>query len=216
MEIFNLSVNTKVNRVIPKNTFESYTNTKQKKEFTDKVIRIIWTNKLSQSTTNLKCVETQEIQIFKIELKIFEKIPQIISIIDKAIPYPIIFIIQYKEQSYFSTSVKHPHPTNEDNAVIDWTFNSDWKENTIPPYQINLKSSLDEVHKDFCIQLSGNQELKGKHINKIVEYQKEKYSLENEINKLKQQITRSKSFKEKVELNLRLKELEKGFSTNIN
>jgi len=75
MELLKLPINTQVNRVIPKNTFDSFTNTKQKKLFTDKILRIIWTHKLSKLTTNLPSKEIQEIQIFKVELKTGEAIP---------------------------------------------------------------------------------------------------------------------------------------------
>ena len=30
------------------------------------------------------------------------------------------------EEAYISTASKHPHPTNDDVAVIDWTFTSEW------------------------------------------------------------------------------------------
>ena len=47
MEYFNLPDATRVNRVVPKNAFDKYTNSKQKKRFKDVVQRISWTNKLS-------------------------------------------------------------------------------------------------------------------------------------------------------------------------
>jgi len=212
MNFFELPINTRVNRVIPKNTFDSYTNTKQKKLFTDKISRITWTHKLSKKTTNLKSIHIEEIQVFNVELKIFEPIPQLLIIIDKAIPYPIIFNIHHEGKVYCSTSIKHEHPTNENNAIIDWTFATDWMELSQFRYNLNLKVSLDEVHKDFCIQLSRRDDMRKKSINQIVEFHKEKYALESEIDKLNLQISRSKIFKEKVELNLKVKEKEKSLS----
>lgn len=209
MDILKLPISTQVNRVIPKNTFDSYTNTKQKKLFTDKVLRITWTHKLSKETTNLPSIDIEEIQIFKIELKTCEAIPQVIGIIDKAIPYPIIFFIQYGEKVYSATSIKHPHPTNQNNTVVDWTFTSDWIETSQISLKLSLKGSIDETHKDFCLQLSGRDDLKKKSIGQIVEFHQEKFALESEIEKIKQQILRSKRFKEKVELNLKLKGKEK-------
>ena len=209
MKIFNLPISTKVNRIVPKNTFDSYTNTKQKKLFADKVSRITWTNKLSKKTTNLKTNEISEIQVFKIELKVFEEIPQILEIIDRAIPYPIIFFIQYEDQVYFATSSKHSHPTNPDNTIIDWLFKSKWVLTTKTPYSINLKVSLDHIHKDFILQLSGRNQDNSRSMKEIVEYHQQKNVLEKEINKLKLQIKRNKQYKKKVELNLKLREKEK-------
>lgn len=215
MEIFNLPINNRVNRVIPKNTFDSYTNTKQKKLISDKVQRITWTHKLSKQSTNLVSNEIQEIQLFKIELKLLEEIPKIIEIIDKAIPYSIVFVVQNENKAYISTSVKHAHLTNEDIAVIDWTFCSNWLPIKNFPYKINLKGSLDDVHKDLCLQISGSNKSNDKTVSQLVEFQKEKYLLESEIKKLKQQISRSRSFKKKVELNLLLKEKEKSLKMKI-
>ena len=39
--MFNLPKSTVVKKVIPKNAFDTYTNTKQKKAFADKIVRII-------------------------------------------------------------------------------------------------------------------------------------------------------------------------------
>lgn len=122
MELFNLPHTAKVNRVIPKNAFDAYTNSKQKKLFTDLILRITWQQKLSPDTVNLEAKEILEIQIFKIELKVREEIQSLLDIINKAIPYNIIFIVEESDAIYLSTSTKHPHPVNADNSVIDWTL----------------------------------------------------------------------------------------------
>ena len=41
--MLNLPKSTVVKKVIPKNAFDAYTNTKQKKAFADKIVRIIIT-----------------------------------------------------------------------------------------------------------------------------------------------------------------------------
>lgn len=109
-----------------KNAFDPHTNTRQRKLLKDKVQRITWVNKLSSETINLHGKDIREIQIFKIELKIREKIDSVLDIVDKAIPYHLIFWVQHEDSAYISVSAKHPHPVNDDNAVIDWTFRSGW------------------------------------------------------------------------------------------
>ena len=122
MDFFNLPLSTKVGRVVPKNAFDEYTNTKQKKLFIDCIQRITWTHKLSADTVNLDAKDIQEIQVFKIELKQKSDILKIAEIINKSIPYHIVFWVEYNREAYISTASKHPHPTNDDVAVIDWTF----------------------------------------------------------------------------------------------
>ena len=207
MGFFNLPARTNVGRVVPKNAFDKFTNTKQKKLFTDSIQRISWTHKLSTDTANLDAKDIQEIQVFKIELKQKSDIQKILEIINKSIPYHIVFWVEYN-QDYISTASKHPHPTNEDVAVIDWTFTSDWFKKDSNRYSFNLRGSLNDVFKDFCVQLTGKPELGKQSLGSILKNQQEVDHLKKEINKLKSSIS-SKQFNEKVDLNLKLKSTQK-------
>jgi len=209
MDFFNLPSRTKVGRVVPKNAFDEYTNTKQKKQFTDGIQRITWTHKLSIETVNLEAKDIKEIQVFKIELKKQTDILKILEIINKAIPYHIVFWVEFKEQAYISTASKHPHPANEDIAVVDWTFSSDWFNKDNNGYAFNLKGSLDTVFKDLCVQLTGKPDLGKQSLDSILNGQQEIDRLKKEISKLKSAISKSKQFNEKVDLNLKLKTAEK-------
>ncbi|MCZ4245842.1 DUF4391 domain-containing protein [Pedobacter punctiformis] len=205
--MFNLPETTKLNKLIPKNAFDSYTNTKQKRELADNVSRITWLNKLSVDTTNLQSKEILEIQIFNIELKDKVQIKSILNIIDKAIPYPIIFIVRNGKSVYLSTSPKHNNPKNEDLAVIDYTYSTDWFAENDNEFQIELKNDIDWVYKTFCEQFyKVKATVKG--LKELVATQKEIDSLNREIEKVKLAIARSKQFNKKVELNLKLKELK--------
>ena len=205
MDFFNLPSRTKVGRVVPKNAFDEYTNTKQKKLFTNCILRITWTHKLSTDTVNLDTKDIQEIQVFKVELKQKSDILKILEIINKSIPYHIVFWVEHNQEAYISTASKHPHPTNADVAVIDWTFNSDWFNKVDNSYAFNLKGSLDAVFKDLCVQLTGKPELAKQSLDLILKNQQEVDRLKKEISKLKSAISKSKQFNEKVKLNLLLK-----------
>lgn len=205
--MFDLPKSSIVKKVIPKNAFDAYTNTKQKKVFSDMVLRITWMNKLSRDTINLIGTDIQEIQIFEIELKEKTNISDVLTIIDKAIPYHIIFVIKHLNENYISTSVKHPHPTNEDNAVIDYIFVSEWKKNTENDFIIEIKNNLEWVYKNFCFQFV-NETNKELNLKEFVDLHKDIQTLEKEIKKLKSSISSSKQFSEKVEFNVCLKKLE--------
>ena len=206
--MFNLPTSTEVKKVIPKNSFDSYITNKQKKEFSVYISKITWVNKLSFETINLLGKEIEEIQIFNIELKEKNNINKLLDVIDKTIPYTIIFIITFKEEFYVSTSPKHINPNKPDNAVIEYTFTTEWALKDDFNLMINLKNSLDWLYKDFCEQFKPNRG-SSKTIQHLVESQKELDIINREINKLKLAITNSKQFNKKVALNLKLKELEK-------
>ncbi|GAB3732283.1 DUF4391 domain-containing protein [Spirosoma lituiforme] len=203
MDIFDLPIKTNVEKTIPKNAFDRYISAKQKKLFTDLVERIRWTNKLSKETLNLSGSEIKEIQIFSIDLKDQDGIDELMAIIDKSIPYPIIFCLQHKNRLRFSTSQKHPHLLNPDNSVIDWTFSSDWIDQMTVSYSLNLKRSLDFIFFDFCLQLS-RFPIKAKNLADLVEHEQRFKDLTTSIRKLKVALDRCKQFNKKVELNIEL------------
>lgn len=213
MNTFDLPPSTEVGRVIPKNAFDEYTDTKQKRLFIDFIQRITWTHKLAPETINLEGKEIQEIQFFYIALKQKHKIPKVLAAIDKAIPYHIIFWVEWEREAFLSTSLKHAHPTNNNISVIDQTFSSAWFSVARCPYELNLRESLDYVVKDLCIQMSGNLELKSHSMMDIVRYQQEKDRLNKEITKLKRAVAKARQFNRKVELNLRLKKAQEQLKT---
>ncbi|QHS56811.1 DUF4391 domain-containing protein [Mucilaginibacter sp. 14171R-50] len=198
-----LPVKTVVNRVIPKNAFDSYTNTKQKKQMVDLIERIRWTNKLSLETINLSGKEITEIQLFEIELRKKESVSDLLKVMDKAIPYHVIFQLHYADESLISTSKKHTHPGDEDTAVIDWTFSTDWFDNKDDNYALKLERNLDYIFLDFCKQLSGRND-KAKSINDLIVFETKIGELTRSITKLNTGISSCKQFNKKVELNTEL------------
>ena len=203
MDLFKLPNTAKVNRVVPKNAFESYATARQKKLFSKLINRITWLYKLSPETVNLSAGDIKEIQIFKVEVKAKEGLQALLDIIDKSIPYTIIFIMEDGEDICLSTSTKHPNPANENNAVIDWTFKSSWFLRTDNNYSLQLKKSLDAVYNDFCRQLSGAR-YASKSLDALVQFKREEDQLEREIANLKRSIKNCMQFKIKVGLNLEL------------
>lgn len=205
--MFNLPETTKLNKIIPKNAFDSYTNSKQKKLISDCISRITWSHKLSLDTTNLQSKEIIEVQVFNIELKEKVQIKSILPIIDKAIPYPIIFVIRYDDSVYISTSPKHSNPHDENTAVIDYTFSTDWFDENENTFRIELKNNLDFVYKTFCEQFN-NPVILIKDLKELVANQKDADSYNKEIQNLKNAISKCKQFSKKVELNMKLNDLE--------
>lgn len=211
MELFDLPYNTIIQRFVAKSHFDSVTNTKQKAMFTNDIAKIMWCNTLSTETTNLPHKEIEEIQIFSIELKERKEIKSILEIIDKTIPYHIIFIVTFGDELYLSASTKHASPLNDNKSVIDWTYTSQWFRETGNTYCLNLKKDIDTVFFDFCQQLSQKSNSSIKNIADLTAYNARFSSLTKEIELLKKKISTCPQFNKKVELNLSLKKLEEEF-----
>lgn len=203
MEIYKLPQSTLVNRNIPKNAFDDYANSKQKRDFTNYVSKITWKYKISQETVNLSGDDVKEIQLFEIILKEKQSISSLLDLIDKSIPYHIIFIINFEEEVLIRTAKKHPHPINPDNSVIDWVFLSGWINKDKCDFSLKLKGSIDSTYHAFCSLISDDKK-RFASIAEMIEYQSQVKELSFLIEKLESQIKKSKQFNRKTELNMEL------------
>lgn len=197
----------KVQRVIPKNSFDNFATPKQKRLFTELVQRITWTHKISTSTTNLRSENLQEIQFFTVELKKKAPVKELLDLVDRSIPYTIVFTVIYDDEYYFHTAVKRIHAQDEDKAIIDFTFSNDWSSDRLLTPE--LKKSIYHTYRDLCRELSDFREEAEITLDNLVKKQRDTNNLRKEISTLKAAIKKSKSFKEKVDLNQRLKVAER-------
>jgi len=208
--MFALPHTTIVNRAVPKNSFDAYTNSKQKKLLSTHIDKIRWSNKLSTQTIKLEGKDIQEIQLFNIYLKQKDAVEEVLTIIDKSIPYHIIFALIFNEEVMFSAAQKHLHPTIDNVSIIDWRFTSPWVQADDIQYQLHLKNSLDDVFTDFCFQLLGRT--KKTSLKETILIEQNKKQLLYEIDKLESEIKRCKQFNRKVELNIELQSKKKTLS----
>ncbi|MFT5913269.1 MAG: hypothetical protein ACI9XO_004816 [Paraglaciecola sp.] len=214
MKTFDLPKSTELSRSIPKNAFDKYINTKQKKEMTDFIKRMTWINKLSTQTTNLPSKVITEIQVFLIELKIKNDISTILELINRAIPYHIVFVLKYEKEQLISTVIKHNHPQKLNESVVDCTFKTDWFEAANNPVNIVLRESLDWTFIHLCSQITGRKPTQNTYSD-FVSLELEIKNLEAKISGLERQMQREKQFNKKVELNMALLKLREALNNTF-
>lgn len=202
---FNLPDSTYLNRFVPKNAFDDFMSSSQKKSFASVIEKIVWLNKISKDTINLDGKEIKEIQIFEIRIRKKDTIKSLLNIIDKAIPYHIVFVVTFEDELYISTSKKHNHINNENQSIVDWTFNTTWMKKTSLDYNFLLKEDIDFIYTSFCSQITDN---KLNNISDLIEFEKQKSILEKKVFDLEYKVKKEKQFKLKVEMNQVLKELK--------
>lgn len=210
-----LPITSLVEKVVPKNSFDAYTTASQKKFIADTIQKITWTNKISSETTNLKYSSIREIQVFHIQLKVWKNVNKILDIIDKAIPYPIIFMVKGADYYQLSTAVKHPHPTKENNCVLEHRFSSDAYSSEEEDFKLNivLSESIDLVFGQVCQILSKTGLPKDQDKIDFLEREKRYKSLETEIRQLESKIKSTRQFNKKIELNNKLQILKEEIAS---
>lgn len=205
---FTLPASTVVGRAIPKNSFDAYMSSAQKRLLGGQIERLRWTHKLSTDTINLPGLSLKEIQFFEVTLRDPNKISALLDVIDRAIPYPIVFTLQFGDQISWRVAVKHPNPVNQDNAVIDWIFAGAWHDGS-EAFPIVLEKNLDEVFLQICKHISRfpkNQT----NLPDLVDYARKRNELELKIIRFKQDMTKPIQFNRKVKLNIALLEAQEA------
>ncbi|NCU42716.1 MAG: DUF4391 family protein [Candidatus Moranbacteria bacterium] len=189
---------------IPKNTFFSRTkvNTKLKNSLTHTLQKIIWEYKLSPETIGIPKTNTvEEIQIFTLYLKKYLIPKDILTLIDKTIPYPILFVGIYEQHTFFAISLK---PKGQDRWYIsEWDKHPNFSfsgthlekvyENIVRAF-LTLPHPKDDIHREFAI---------------LIEEDAQKKRLTKEIQALENKIRTERQFKKKVELNIQLQDKKK-------
>lgn len=185
-----------VDKFIPKKTFYERVNISNsiKQEFIDKLEKIIWKYKLCEENINIsKTDKVEEIEIFEIILKEKYNCNNIIKVITKNIPYPILFKILYNSE--FKYAIKY----NDEIYMSEWNENIDFNFNGINLYIIykNIVKSISNVSQDTS------------NIDFELEKKKQIEILKQEILKLENKVKNEKQFNIRVEYNQTLNNYKK-------
>lgn len=188
---------TEVNRRVAKEKI--YANTTMTTQLRDiiknQIESIIWRNKLSDTTVGLAPGEgVKEIQVFEIALRQRGLDKRVLTAINKAIPYKILYVLTFGDvaQTWIEASGTF--------------YNSDWFR--IDGFTLKLDGlNLDTVYGNLARHIAGGRLDSEGDISEAVEKDKLRQKLEREIAGLEKKILREKQFNRQVEFNNKLKQL---------
>lgn len=197
------------NRPVPKNKL--YANAKPskavKEKFVSQISEIIWKYKLSPETTNLAARDGYtEIQVFEIILKEPELGIEILSVIDKAIPYPIIFQLRHDQRTKSVAAYKRPAHDGSGSWVLEEYFESDWAQGEAGaplPVALDMKSLYEQMIFTF-IELSPRN---GEPLTSVVERVRQIRKYRRELRALEAKMAGEKQFNRKVELKAQIRDI---------
>ncbi len=183
-----------VNKFIAKTKFYEKANlsSKLQKEFVDKIQKITWKYKLAESTIGIAKTEAvTEIQIFEIELKEPVIPKNVLKVIDKSIPYQILYRFVYENKVAYGITLK------ENTSVENYYF-CDWNAEIVFDFTgIDLEKVYQKLVKAF---IRGEAHSKGS-FSDIIDVDNKIKALEAEIGTLECKISKEKQFNRKVEIN---------------
>lgn len=224
-------------RVIPKNKIYEHSgaNTALKDLFVQQVEQIIWDYKLAPETINIPAdTKTSEIQVFRINLKSSHLDHKVLQAIDKAIPFPILFELSYRDQTKLAAAYKRRSESDSARWVIGRYFESGWQPEDAERERLPIARNLSALYEQLLrplVDASSTVEDRPRSVDRVQEAppayrvsrqdgpEADNLSLEKrialaesieakqkEIAKIRSRLNREKQFNKRVAINTELRD----------
>lgn len=211
--MFSLPASTAVNRSIPKQKFYERldVSVKLRRLFVDQVAGVVWRHKLSPETLNLAAGErARELQVFEVALKGPELDQSVLKLIDRGIPYPILFILSFEDKVQARIGYK------TEGRAPERYFGTGWLE-ALPLRVEGL--NVDAVYAGFIRQIAPEElgRLLGRFgIEEALAKFAELQELKRKIATLENKVRKEQQLNRQVELNAELKRIRREFAELYN
>jgi hypothetical protein len=216
--VLGLPKTTEFNKRIPKQKFyENLSVTPAvKKAITEQIKTIYWRNKLAATTSNLAPGErVTEIEVFEVKLTSPDLDENVLRLIDREIPYHILFLLEYDGQYQAAMGYKEAAGSGKAAFKVDRYYRTEWlPEEELPLCLEGL--TIDAVYESFIRQIAGDGLSGGKNtsLKDSVEQQKQREQLEKQIASLETKMKKEKQLNRKMELKAQIKKLQSGLEEN--
>ena len=202
---------TEFNRRIPKQKFYNHLSVSPqiKKIFVEQIAAINWTNKLAPTTLNVKSGErVTEIEVFHLLLNQKGLDERVLQLIDKEIPYHILFELEYEGQIQVWIGYKEESQTRAETFKVNRYYQTDWMTKDEIHFEIaglNMDALYDGLIKQAAgdsLRIEANES-----VGVAIQRTEEKEKLEKQILALEKKLYKEKQFNRQVQLNAELKAL---------
>lgn len=209
-----LPKSTEFNKRIPKQKFyENLSVTPAiKTAFTEQIKIIYWRNKLAATTLNLAPGKlVTEIEVFEIRLTSPDLDEDILRLIDREIPYHILFLLEYCGKYQAAMGYKEAASSGKAAFKVERYYRTEWL--TEEELSLHLEGlTIDAVYENFIRQIAGDRLTSNKNttLKDSVEQQKQQEQIEKQIAALKTKMKKEKQLNRKMELKAEIKKLKQA------
>lgn len=203
-------------KVLPKNKIYEHASPSSavKNLFVRQVEQIVWQYKLAPETANLKSSRAvPEIQIFRITLKTGELKHDVLHCIDRAIPFPIVFELQYEGKIQTIAAFKRPSDADSSKWVMSDYFGSAWLPRETPRTPLPVALDLEILYAHLLTPLMPFPVRPGEGLKDRVERMEQIRSRQREFEKCETSLRKEKQFNRKVMINAELRTLKQKIKT---
>lgn len=207
-----LRKSTEFNKRIPKQKFYEHLSVTPaiKAAFAEQIKIIYWRNKLAATTLNLSPGElVTEIEVFELRLTSTALDENVLRLIDREIPYHILFLLGYNGKYQAAMGYKETAGSGKVAFKVDRYYRTEWlTEEELPLHLEGL--TIDAVYENFIRQIAGEQLAGGENttLKESVEQQKQREQIEKQIAALELMMKKEKQLNRKMELKAEIKRLK--------
>ena len=206
-----LPKSTEFNKRIPKQKFyENLSVTPAiKTVFTEQIKIIYWRNKLAATTLNLAPGKlVTEIEVFEIRLTSPDLDEDILRLIDREIPYHILFLLEYDGKCQAAMGYKEAASSSKAAFKVERYYRTEWLTEELPLHLEGL--TIDAVYENFIRQIAGDRLTSNENttLKESVEQQKQREQIEKQIAALETKMKKEKQLNRKMELKAEIKRLK--------
>ncbi|MBI1492440.1 DUF4391 domain-containing protein [Halocynthiibacter styelae] len=201
-------------RVVPKTRIYErvQATTALKDKFVAQVDQITWRVKLAPETINLPATKSvPEIQIFRVALKTDTVQDDVLKAIDRAIPFPIVFELEYDQKNQVAAAHKRPSEAETDKWVISDYLRSNWLPADVPRTTLPVALNLGVLYEQILTALMPIVPQTAESLGARMDRAHALKTKEREISQLKSKLKRETQFNIKMTLHGQLREAQADF-----
>lgn len=197
-------------RNLPKNKIYEHSgiNARLKKLFVEQLEQIIWQYKLAPETIHLPAKPgTPEIQIFTLQLRTPELNHEVLSCIDGAIPFPLIFELDFEGSTQVVAAYKRPSQADASRWVVSDYFATPWLVGDVRRQAMPLALDLGGLYALILHGLIPLPPRPQENLEELIQRYEVVRSKRREMDKMSHKLANERQFNRKVEINARLRQL---------
>lgn len=195
-----------VGRAVPKTRFYEHGNVRAalREKFVDDVQKITWAYKLAEATIRLMgSPEVPEIQVFAVETKGENVDDDVLTAIDKSVPFPIIFEVTNGDAV---RSVAAPKTLGGTSSRVSAYLSTSWLPADATRAALPTAIDLPSLHEALLAGLLPVSARRGESVSEAAARMDAARKLEREITALERRLRTEPQLNRKVELRRQLKD----------
>ena len=204
---------TEYNKRIPKQKFyENISVTPAMKHcFAEQIKTIYWANKIAPTTMNIAPGErVTEVEVFELRLSEPRLDETVLKLIDREIPYHILFILTCDGKAQAWIGYKEAAASGSNAFKVSRYYHTDWM--TEDELHLSIDGlNMDAIYESLVRQIAGDklQTDSSESLKESVKRDEKKKQLEKQISVLENKMKKEKQLNRRMEMNAELKKLRK-------